>query len=66
MDDTDAIDDPATAAEIKRIMVTYGADEPEARFILAIVRGESTGDAVLIGDDGTPVPDPDANPPKEE
>lgn len=55
-------DDAATAAELKRIMETYGADEPEARFILAIVRGDLPGDCICSDDKGNMVADPDYNP----
>ncbi|MBV6425154.1 MAG: hypothetical protein NAOJABEB_02968 [Steroidobacteraceae bacterium] len=51
---------PTDAELVREKMTVLGVDEVTARFILAIERGETTGDAIEVDDDGNEIRSSDA------
>lgn len=50
------------AQAIKRIMTEVGVARHEAEFILALERGEITGDIQRVDENGDPIPTPALRP----
>ena len=50
-----ALKDMEPEAAVRRLMDVWGLDEADARFEVALARGEIDGDACTVDDNGEPV-----------
>ena len=53
-----ALEDMEPETAVRHLMEYWGLDEANARFHLALARGEIDGDAYAVDDDGKPVRTP--------